>query len=79
MEGDGMIGFRPQQQRRVAIRNDQGAKVGYLTSANGRQIYQSLDGKNVAYIKAWKYGPPSRQGAQGGNQIAERGPDWWTD
>lgn len=71
------LGFRPQSGRRVAVRNEQGAKVGYLSSVNGRQVYQSTQGEVIAYITNWKYSiAPSRQGAQGGTIMPE---DKWSE
>jgi hypothetical protein len=69
-----MIGFNPLPSNRIAIRNDQGQKVGYLASVNGRQVLQSLDGRNQAYILKFKQiGVLGRTGACSGSFAPSNG------
>lgn len=66
-----MIGFRPVPSARIQIRNDQGQKVGYLHSENGRQVFRASNGAKVATITKWNSTPPGRTGSCGGSFVPE--------
>ena len=72
-----MIGFVPSNRSRVPIRNEQGQKVAYLASQNGRQVVQSVDGKTVARILRFKNNQPWRAGATSGTFVPGGHWDEW--
>lgn len=61
------IGFiKPDSMPRIPVRNDQGLKVAYIASSEGRQIIQSVNGQTIAVVKRWKGNIGQRVGASSG-------------